>query len=143
MRTLLAIAIVIAPASAAPVPVEAKKTPLDAMQGMWIIVSLDRGDGPIIPNGDYASYTLTIERDKLSTRTDMSEAYSKLPVKCDFKTDPMQMNVQFGGDSNLAGIFKFEKDQLHWCHSQAGKPRPTEFRGGNGDQYFIWKRVGK
>jgi len=143
MRTLSILAVFAVTSLAAPVPQEAKRTPLDRMQGNWIIVSLDRGNGPIEPSGDFATYTLTIEGDKLSTATALSGAYQKLAVKCDFKTDPMQLNVAFGGDSSLAGIFKFEKEQLHWCHAQAGKPRPTEFRGGNGDQYFIWKRVGK
>ena len=143
MRSVLMLLLFTASAFAAPIPAEAKRTPLEKMQGEWIIVSLDRGDGPIEPTGDFATYTLSLDGDKLSTRTTISPAYQKLPVKCDFKSDPMQLNVQFGGDSSLAGIFKFEKDQLHWCHAQAGKPRPMEFKGGNGDQYFIWKRVGK
>jgi uncharacterized protein (TIGR03067 family) len=142
MRTLLSLSLFTAIAFGAPVPPEAKKTPLDKMQGGWIIVSLDNGQGSIEPMGDFATYTLTIEGDKLSTRTTAAPAYRKLPVKCDFKSDPMQLNVQFG-DSSLPGIFKFDKDRLHWCHAQAGKPRPTEFRGGNGDQYFIWKRIEK
>ena len=143
MRTILTLQLFAATALSAPVPADAKRTPLDKMQGKWIIVTLDRGEGPIEPTGDFASYTLTLDGDKLSTATAISPAYSKLPVTCDFKTDPMQIDVQFGGDSSLRGIFKFEKDRLHWCHAQAGKPRPTEFRGGAGDQYFIWKRAGK
>ena len=143
MRTVLTLLLIAASGIAAPVPVEAKRTPLDKMLGEWIIVSIDNGQGPIEPTGDFATYTLTIEGDKLSTATTGAPAYQKLPVTCDFKTDPMQLSVQFGGDSSLAGIFKFEKDRLHWCHAQAGKPRPTEFKGGNGDQSFIWKRVGK
>ncbi len=143
MRTLLMISLLAVSASAAPVPAEAKRTPLDKMQGTWLIVSLDRGEGSIEPTGDFATYKLTIEGDKLSTATTLAGAYHKLPVNCDFKSDPMQLNVQFGGDSSLAGIFKFEKDRLHWCHAQAGQPRPTEFKGGNGDQYFVWKRIDK
>jgi len=143
VRTLLTLAVLAATASAAPVPAEAKRTPLDKMQGKWIIVSIDNGRGPIEPTGDFGTYTLTLEGDKLTTATATGTLYDKLPVKGDFKADPMQLTVAFGGDSSLPGIFKFEDGQLHWCHAQAGQPRPTEFRGGNGDQYFVWKRIGK
>ena len=143
MRTLLVLALLTAPAFAAPVPKEANRTPLDQIQGKWTIVTLDRGEGPIEPRGDFATCTLTIEGDKLSMATALAPLYDRLPLTCDFKVVPMQMDVRFGGDSSLPGIFKFEAGKLHWCHAQAGKSRPTEFKGGNGDQYFIWKRDGK
>ena len=143
MRILLALAFFAAVASGAPVPKEAKLTPLDKIQGKWIIVSLDRGEGPIVPDGDFATYTLTIDGVTISTATASATAYPKVRAKFDLKSDPMTMTMPFGGDKVIPGIIKLEGDKLHWCHAQAGKERPTEFRGGNGDQYFIWKRPGK
>ena len=145
MRLFLTNLLLCATGIAAPVPVEAKKTPLDKMQGKWIIVTVDRGNGPNAPMGDFATYTLTIEGNKLSTATTLAPAYDKLPVKCDFKTEPMRIDVQFGGDKTLPGIFKLDDGKLYWCHARPGEPRPTEFKGDSEEciTCFVWQRADK
>jgi len=80
MRTLFVTLIVAFPAVAAPVPKEAKKTPLEQLQGKWLIVSIDKGEGPIVPEGDFATYTLTIDGVHISTATTTSSAYPEMMV---------------------------------------------------------------
>ena len=76
MRTLFVVLILAFPVVAAPIPKEAKRTPLEQLQGKWIIVSIDKGEGPIVPEGDFATYTLTIDGIHISTATAMSSALS-------------------------------------------------------------------
>lgn len=110
MRSILVELIVSPYAVAAPVPVEAKQTLLDKMQGKWNILSIDRGEGPIVPMSDFASYSLTLDGNLLSTSTATARAYQKLKVTCDGMTDPIQLDLQFGGDKLIRGIIKFEND---------------------------------
>ena len=67
------------------------------MQGKWLIVSIDKGEGPIVPDGDFATYTLTIDGVHISTATAKSSAYPRVPAKFDFKSDPIKMDIPFGG----------------------------------------------
>ena len=144
MRTLFVVLILAFPAVAAPIPKEAKRTPLEQLQGKWIIVSIDKGEGPIVPEGDFATYTLTIDGIHISTATAVSSAYPKVPAKFDFKSDPIKMDMPFGGDKVIPGIVKIDGDRLEWCHAPGGGgTRPTEFQGGDGHHYYIWKRAAK
>lgn len=141
MRTLLALALVGAGAFAAPVPKEAKKTPLDKLQGKWVIVSIDRGEGPIEPSGDFATYTLTVTGVNISTATALAPAYPKVSAKFDFESDPMTMIMPFGGDKVIPGIIKIDGDRLEWCYAPSGGAAPTEFQGSSDYTHIIWKRA--
>ncbi len=144
MRTLLALSMFCATASAAPVPKEiAKKSPFERIQGKWVIVTLDGGSGPQVQTGDFAGFTLTLDGDKLSTATTGGAGYKNVIVKFDFAALPMQVNVQDSGGRVTPGIFKFEDDKLYWCHGKSGEACPTEFKGGRGNHCFVWKRADK
>ena len=143
MRASLAVMLIGATAFAAPVPKEAKKTPLDQLQGKWVLVSFDSGGGTQTPTGDFSSYTLTVDRGIISTASALATAYPPVPAKFDFKSDPMKMDMPFGGDKVIPGIIKIDGDRLDWCVAPAGSTRPTEFGGGDSRQHYIWKRVGK
>ena len=144
MRIPFAIMIFAFPAVAAPIPKETKKTPLDQLQGKWIIVSIDKGEGPIVPQGDFATYALTIDGVHISTATAMYSAYPRVPAKFDFKSDPIKMDMPFGGDKVIPGIVKIDGDRLEWCHAPGGGgTRPSKFQGGDGHHHYILKRTAK
>ena len=139
---ILALAGLGASALAAPVPKEAKKTPLEQLQGKWLIVSVDRGEGQKSPPVELEAFTLSFEGGKLSTSTGTEALRQRLVVTCDFATTPMQMDVQFGS-RKVAGIFRLEDGKLFWSHGLPDAARPKEFKGGNGDKSFIFKAVDK
>ncbi len=142
MRTLLALLTLASAGLAAPVPKEIKETPREKLQGEWVIVSLDSGAGQQEQTGDFASFTLAIKGDKLTTNTSSGQGYKNETVVYDFAASPMRIDVHTG-TSVTPGIFKFEDGKLYWCHAQQNAARPTEFKGGDGRHCTIWKRAVK
>jgi len=142
MRTLLALAALSIPAWAAPVPKELRKTNLEQLQGKWCIVSLDSGGGQQVQTGDFAGFTLTIDGDKLSTATTSGAGYNRVAVVWDFEAKPMRIDVQ-SETSTTPGIFKIDDGRLWWCHAQQNAAAPKDFKGGNGNHCFIWKKSDK
>ena len=91
MKALLALALLGIGAFAAPVPKEVKKqSPLEQLQGKWVIVSLDSGSGQQVQTGDLATLTLKITGDKFSAVTSggLGSVNEAATLVFDFSADP-------------------------------------------------------
>jgi uncharacterized protein (TIGR03067 family) len=137
MRTFVVLTSICALASAAPVQKEIKQTPLDRLQGKWVIVSMDRGEGQKAPADDSTGYTMTFDGEKFSSSNGAMAIFQNVAVKFDFDAKPMRMTI--GG---LMYIFKFEDGQLWKCHGQGGVFL-TEIKGGSGCYCTVMKRAEK
>jgi uncharacterized protein (TIGR03067 family) len=120
------------------------KKALEAIQGKWTILSVERDgkadakwtDGVRLMEGD--KYTLTPK-----DGTPVSGTFKLDPSKTPKTIDFVPGAGQFKGKT-LAGIYALEGDTLKICFAtEEGKPRPTEFtsKPGSGTMLAIHKKI--
>lgn len=65
-------------------------------------------------------------------------------VTFDSSRSPRQFDVawtSWGNRKPQQYIYKLDGDTLTICHAQPDQPRPTEFKGGKGQQCLVFTRV--
>ena len=116
---------------------DAVKKDVDAMQGKWQIVSLER-DGK------------SVEVGKDAVRVIKDNTYTVTPrpgttIEGMFTIDPTAKPKTFDGTATtgdnkgktVLGIYKIEDDMLTLCWALPGKDRPTEFKSAEGSGVFL------
>ena len=144
MRTvsLSLVVLVAAAAVAAPVPKAAKKkSDAEQLEGRWEIVTLDTGGGSQVPTGDTATFYMVIKDGKLSTGTRGGPGYQNREIKLDPAQSPKWLDISDTQGLYHLSIYELDGDTLKWCETNSRDARPTEFKGGNANNYFVWKRA--
>lgn len=143
-RVALSVAalLTVSSAVAAPVPKAAKK-PDDAksLEGRWQIVTLDTGAGSQVPTGDTATFYMVIKDGKLNTGTAGGPGYVDREFRIDPSQHPKHLDVSDTAGRYHLGIYELDGDTLKECETTSRDVRPTEFKGGGGNNYIVWKRV--
>ncbi len=141
VRTAVVLLLVTSAAAAAPVPKSLKKkSDAELLEGRWVGVTLDGGQGP---KAD-AMWWKVIQDGKMSSGNGTPERPPDTLFTLDESQSPKHMDVTWKTVKEpLPYIYKLEGDTLTVCHAQPGRPRPTEFKGGGpGGQYcLVFKRV--
>ena len=134
--------VLIGSALAAPVPKALKKQDdLAKLQGTWEIVTLDTGSGSNFPPGDQGTFRLIIEDDKLSSRTATSPGWKNVPIKLDATAKPKRLDLEISPGNWSPCIYEFDGDTLKFVETGGNPTPPTEFLGGKGNNYFVWKKA--
>jgi uncharacterized protein (TIGR03067 family) len=124
------------------VPGDATKKDLDAMQGVWQVVSLEI-DGKALPEDQFKAFKLTIKGDKGSHPGDDGKT-EEATLKLDASKKPKTIDIMplTGSDKGktIRGIYSLEGDTLKVCANHNGDARPTEFKGGKDIVLFTMKR---
>ncbi len=129
-------------AFAAPVPKALKKQDdLAKLQGTWEIVTLDTGSGSLVQSGDMGTFKLIVEGEKLSSKTASSPGWKALPIKLDTSANPKRLDMELGPGNWSPCIYEFDGDTLKFVETGGNKVPPTEFLGGKGFNYFVWKKA--
>jgi uncharacterized protein (TIGR03067 family) len=125
-------------AVAAPVP-KALKKPSDAklIEGVWHRVSLDRGDGQL----NTTKHWIQVTGDQFLRGEESGPAYLFAAVALDPTQSPKHLDVIRDGAVTVRYIYHLDGDTLTLSHGPSDQPRPTEFKGGDGQYCSVWKRA--
>jgi uncharacterized protein (TIGR03067 family) len=107
---------------------DAVKKDMDALQGKWQLVSMQR-DGDAVDVSKDATRVITGDKYELTLRPGLA-------IKGTYKIDPsarpkkMETTASNGPykDQELLGIYELSGDTLKICYAPPGKERPTEFK---------------
>ena len=132
----------ISSAIAAPVPKALKKQDdLAKLQGTWEIVSLDTGAGSQVQTGDFATFKLIVTEEKLSSSVQSGGGWKNLSIKLDPTATPKRLDLEISPGNWSPCIYEFDGETLKFVEASGGKIPPAEFLGGNGNNYFVWKKM--
>ena len=145
VRTLLAAVsiIVTAIASAAPVPKDFKKAPL--LEGQWKVTAYESNGRPL-KSSTVLKQTWTFAGDDLTITRSTAAAGSaptKIKVRADPKTRPMEFDYIFSTGTTRLGVFEQDGDTLTIClttNTTTGT-RPANVDGGTGTLKYTLTRV--
>jgi uncharacterized protein (TIGR03067 family) len=109
----------------------------DALQGKWLILSVERDgksvdtwtDGTRVMEGD--NYTMTTKKGDTFKGTFALDP-SKTPKAIDFKPSGGQYK-----DKTLRGIYEIDGDMLKVCFAEPDKERPAEFNSKAGSGWTL------
>jgi uncharacterized protein (TIGR03067 family) len=116
---------------------DAVKKDMDALQGKWQLVSLER-DGKSVDVPKDAVRVIKGDTYTINPRPDVT-------IEGKFKIDPTAKPKQIDttpttGDNKgktALGIYEIDGDALKICWAPAGKDRPTEFKSAEGSGVFL------
>ena len=124
---------------------DAFKKDMEALQGKWQLVSMQR-DGEAVDVSKDASRVITGDKYELTLRPGLS-------IEGTYKIDPtakpkkMETTATSGPykDQELLGIYELSGDTLKICYAPPGKERPTEFKTkeGTGCILTVHKKLGE
>jgi uncharacterized protein (TIGR03067 family) len=116
---------------------DAFKKDMEALQGKWQLVSMQR-DGESVDVSKDASRVITGDKYELTLRPGLS-------IEGTYKIDPtakpkkMETTASTGPykDQELLGIYELSGDTLKICYAPPGKERPTEFKTKDGSGWIL------
>ena len=118
------------------------KKELDSLQGVWQCVSFEE-KGKALPEEQVKGLKLTFKGYKASHAGKDGKA-EQATIKIDPLKKPKTIDmILLGGPDKgktVQGIYVIEGDTLTICGSQAGRERPTEFKGGKEVNLMVFKR---
>jgi uncharacterized protein (TIGR03067 family) len=144
MRSLLALIILGSSTFAAPIPkeIQARNRVIEQLRGKWLSESGQDIEGKALENGNANAYRVLFDGSQLTTQYMSGEILIDVGFVCDIGQNPMTIDIEpcFGGKPRR-GIFKFEGAKLFLCHvGGSDVPRPSEFKGGNGQEFLVLKK---
>ena len=116
---------------------DAVKKDMDALQGKWQLVSMQR-DGEAVDVSKDAARVIKGDKYELTLRPGLS-------IEGTYKIDPtakpkkMETTASTGPykDQELLGIYELSGDTLKICYAPPGKERPTEFKTKEGSGWIL------
>lgn len=115
--------------TAAPVPKEPPKAPVESIEGEWRAVLVLHGGKPHNPGGPPA--IITFKGDTMTIKEGERDA-EVVTFTLDPKAKPATIDLRDtrGGKpgKTIRGIYLLEKDKLTVCFGMDGTDRPTEFK---------------
>ena len=124
---------------------DAVKKDMDALQGKWQLVSMQR-DGEAVDVSKDACRVITGDKYELTLRPGLT---IKGTYKIDPSTKPKKMETTASNgpykDQEILGIYEIDGDTLKICYAPPGKERPTEFKSkeGAGCILTVHKKLGE
>ena len=122
---------------------DAVKRDMDALQGNWQVVSMER-DGEAVNIAKDAARVIKADKYALTLRPGLT-------IEGAYKIDPgakpktMETTASNGPykDKELLGIYELDGNTLRICYAPPGKDRPTEFttKAGSGWILTVHKRA--
>ena len=124
---------------AAPVPKGIKNTDAKLLEGRWVSVTFDGGEGPKTDG----SYTLVIRDGKMWFGAGGAESPPDAPFTLDPTRSPKQLDVSWPTwKEPQQYVYELKGETLALCHSQPKNSRPSDVKGAPGGQIcFVFKRV--
>jgi uncharacterized protein (TIGR03067 family) len=130
----------------------ANKKDQDALQGDWEAVALE-ANGNKASDEEVAAFRRSVTGNNYKV-TIQGQVRGEGTFKVDAAKSPKTIDVTAGGNSPqkgtvIQGIYKVEGDTFTMCYAppgmngEAAKPRPTEFKGGQGYVLTVWKKAKK
>jgi uncharacterized protein (TIGR03067 family) len=119
---------------------DAVKKDRDALQGKWIIVSVER-DGKAQDNFKDATRVFAGDKYNITTKsgTTLTGTFQLDPSKTPKAMNMMPGEGQYKGKT-LQGIYELNGDNLKICFAEPGKDRPKDFTSRSGQVLAIHKR---
>ena len=106
--------------------------------GTW---QMTKGEmnGENLPEDFVKGFTLTFTKDKKFEAKLADGSGEEGDFKLDDSTKPKSASFTAGGETRKA-IYKFDGDELHLCVSDKGGDMPKEFKGDDGNLFFVLKK---
>ena len=118
------------------------KRELDSLQGAWQCVSFEE-KGTSLPEEQIKTLKLTFKGYKAS-HAGKDGKTDQATIKIDPSKKPKAIDLMLltGPDKGktVQGIYTIDGDTLTICGAQAGRERPTEFKGGKDVNLMVFKR---
>jgi uncharacterized protein (TIGR03067 family) len=116
---------------------DAAKKDLDALQGVWQMVSMEI-EGKALPADEIKGFKLTFKGNQ-GSHSGRDGKIEEATIKLDPSKKPKAIDMTTQGKT-LVGIYSIEGDNLKICSAKPGGNRPTEFKGGKDVVYYVLKR---
>lgn len=138
MRTLIVLLLALPVASAAPVPKEVKKNPLDAFDGVWWEA---RFENSVYENPDIARRFTFDMAGGLAIRQNEKAIPEEYTIEIDPSTTPQSFKLKSKGKVIYNAVYAVDADSLRFALTNLTKPLASEVKCGTGDVYYELKRL--
>jgi uncharacterized protein (TIGR03067 family) len=136
--------------SAVPLTAQDAQDDRQKIQGTWALKAMEIGGKNVLEDKDQAkalqNFTVVITAERITVQFSKEEhheaSYKLAPAR-----NPKELDLTFleGRDKGKTSpaIYKLEGDTLTLCGTDAGQPRPTEFktRPGGKETFMVFQRV--
>jgi uncharacterized protein (TIGR03067 family) len=142
VRTLLVAVLTASVVAAAPVPKDFKKAPV--LDGRWQVTAYESNGRPLnSPSVLKQTWAFAGEDLTITRTTSVNATPTKIKVRTDAKTRPMEFDYIFSTGTTRLGVFERTGDTLtiSLAISTTTGTRPTNLDGGTGTLKYTLTRV--
>jgi uncharacterized protein (TIGR03067 family) len=119
---------------------DAIKAELKRFEGTWKFESMVF-EGKAVPADDFRDSRMTIEGDRFTTKgRESARGTFVVDPTATPKTIDVAIETKDGGVVKILGLYTLEGDTYTICSGYPGKPRPAEFKAGEGRGLQVMKR---